>query len=172
MLRGKLVELTELRAHDRDVMFRWINDPETVRFNAPFSPVHEPNHAGWFDSISRDNSRVVLVIRPVSAPQAIGIIQLTDIHRVHRTTELIIRIGEDKNRGKGFGTEALDLAAKFAFDDLNLQRVWLRVFANNERAIRAYDRSGFEVEGRMKRAVFINGSYLDEIIMARLKPQP
>ncbi|CAB3901029.1 Spermidine N(1)-acetyltransferase [Achromobacter insuavis] len=80
-----------------------------------------------------------------------------------------MRIGDDVNRGKGAGTEALKLMLDFAWRDLNLQRVWLRVFESNVRAQRAYEKAGFEVEGVMRRAVWINGRWENEVILGWLK---
>lgn len=123
-------------------MYRWINDAETVRFNAPYKPVTWSNHAAWFDSVGKDSSRMVLAVRKLDDPLIIGVIQFLDIHPIHRTAELTIRIGDDQDRNKGNGTDALKLAVSVAWNDLNLQRIWLRVFISNERAIRAYEKAG------------------------------
>ncbi|MBR1156120.1 GNAT family N-acetyltransferase [Bradyrhizobium sp. JYMT SZCCT0428] len=168
MLKGQKIVLTELRHEDSETLFGWINDPETVRFNAPFIPVHAPNHSAWFEAITRDDRRIVFAIRMIGDPAIIGLLQLADMHPVHRSAELIIRIGEEFNRGRGAGSEAVRLATNFAFNDRNLQRVWLRVFADNARAIRAYEKAGLQVEGRLRRACFIDGKWVDEIVMAAL----
>ena len=172
MLKGDAVALTELRAQDSEILFRWINDPDVVRFNAPFAPVHEPNHAAWFDAIVKATDRIVFAIRRVGAPAIVGVLQLTSLHPIHRSAELIVRIGEERDRGRGLGSEAARLAIDFAFRHRNLQRVWLRVFADNPRAIRAYEKAGLTIEGRLRRSCFINGDWVDEIIMARLAPTP
>lgn len=169
MLRGDKVRLTEVRPTDSETLFGWINDAETVRFNAPYAPVTFNSHSGWFEGIGRDPKRCVFAIRENEKPEPIGVVQLIDMHPIHRSTELIIRIGAAANRGKGLGTDALKLAVSYAFDDQNLQRVWLRVFASNARAIKAYKNAGFEEEGRMKRACFIGGKWDDELVMAILR---
>jgi RimJ/RimL family protein N-acetyltransferase len=168
MITGQKIALTELRPDDSSILFRWINDPATVRFNAPFSPVHAPNHAAWFDAVTKDASRIVFAIRLLTAPQIIGVVQLIDLHPIHRSAELVIRIGDERSRGLGAGSEAVSMACKFAFHDRNLQRIWLRVFADNTRAIRAYEKAGLQIEGRLRRACFIDGCWVDEIVMAKL----
>jgi RimJ/RimL family protein N-acetyltransferase len=172
MIKGKVVGLDGLRESDSDLLFQWINTPETVRFNADFKPIHESAHRAWMESITRDRSRVIFAIRSLEAGKLVGVVQLIDLHPVHRSAELIIRVGEERDRGRGIGTEALLLVRRFAFQDLNLQRVWLRVFADNLRAVRAYEKAGFVHEGRMTRACFINGRWCDELIMATLAPDP
>jgi RimJ/RimL family protein N-acetyltransferase len=170
MLKGDAVELTELRTEDSEVLFRWINNPDVVRFNAPFAPIHEPNHLAWFETITKTPDRIVFAIRRVNSPAILGVLQLINLHPIHRTAELMIRIGEEQDRGRGLGTEAVRLVIDFAFQHRNLQRVWLRVFDTNPRAVRAYERAGLTVEGRLRRSCFIDGTWVDEIIMARLAP--
>src|ERR1700761_163650 len=151
MLTGCAVRLTEIRPEDSDVLYGWINDPETVRHNAPFAPVTRLQHNEWFASIGKNPSKSLFAIRPLDSEVLLGTVQLIDIHPVHRTAELTIRIGKDANRGKGYGTDALKLLVDTAFRDMNLVRVWLRVFSSNSRAIRAYEKAGFEKEGVMRK---------------------
>ncbi len=53
-----------------------------------------------------------------------------------------------------------------AFEGLNLNRVWLTVFENNPRGVRAYEKAGFRVEGRLRQECFREGRYWDAIFMA------
>jgi len=170
MLLGERVVLTEVRLEDSELLYQWVNDAVTMRLNAPYSPLALASHKGWFENIGRDPSRVIFAIRKEPKGQVIGTVQLFDIHRVHRTSEMSIRIGADSDRGHGYGTDALRCLIDFAWRDLNLQRIWLRVFATNDRAIKAYNRAGFQIEGTMKRACWIDGRWTDEHVMAILRP--
>ena len=138
MLRGRHIVLTELRSEDSPRLFRWINDPQTVRFNAPYKPIHAASHAKWFERVLGDPKRIIFAIRNPTGG-LLGFVQLIDVDPIHRSAELTIRIGDDKNRNHGAGSEAVKLIVDFAFRDCNLQRVWLHVFATNKRAIRAYE---------------------------------
>jgi ribosomal-protein-alanine N-acetyltransferase len=162
------VVLTELRDGDSPALFAWINDPRTVRFNAPYAPVHAPDHDAWFRAVTRDSSRIMFAIRSSLDARILGTVQLIDLQAIHRTAELVIRIGNEDDRGKGIGSRAVALAINYAFRHRNLQRVWLRVFAHNAQAIRAYEKAGMQIEGRMRRACFIDGAFVDELIMAKL----
>ncbi|CAN0618912.1 GNAT family N-acetyltransferase [Burkholderia multivorans] len=169
MLRGAKVILTEIRPDDKDALFRWINDSETVRLNAPYHPVDWKSHVAWYDGIGTNPSRLIFAIRQQESSEIIGTVQLIDIHPVHRSAELAIRIGNEINRGKGIGTEAVKLAIAFAFGDLNLVRVWLRVFSNNGRAIKAYQNAGMTAEGTLRKSAYINGEWLDQTILAVIR---
>ena len=79
-----------------------------------------------------------------------------------------ITIGEPDAWSKGYGTEATSLMLAHAFERLGLHRVGLSVFEFNGRAIRAYEKCGFVVEGRAREAILRDGRYWDEIQMSVL----
>jgi diamine N-acetyltransferase len=54
---------------------------------------------------------------------------------------------------------------------LNLNRIFLRVYENNPRAIRAYEKTGFVHEGRLRQGHFHNGEYLDVLLMGVLRAE-
>ena len=57
---------------------------------------------------------------------------------------------------------------KHGFENLNLHRLWLRVFKNNQRAIRSYEKAGFTLEGKFREAQYLEGKYVDVMIMSML----
>jgi RimJ/RimL family protein N-acetyltransferase len=171
VLTGQIVKLTGLRAEDKAPLLHWINDAALVRLHGPFRPVSTAGHDVWFSRIGSDPSHLHFAIRPIADEEIIGLIQLMNIHATYRSTELTIRIGVDDKRGRGAGTEAVVLATEFAFRDLNLERVYLHVFADNPRAIRAYEKAGLETEGRLRRAAFVDGAWRDVLVMAKLRPE-
>jgi len=59
----------------------------------------------------------------------------------------------------------------FAFDQLGLHRVWLRVFAENKRAIKAYKKAGFVQEGVTRDDEFFDGEFHDTIVMSVLEQE-
>ena len=169
MLMGQRVKLTEIRPEDKSCLRQWINDASLVRLHGPFRPVSAMSHEVWFAAIGKDPHHVHLAIRPSQSEEIIGLVQLFNMHQVFRSVELTIRIGADQQRGRGAGSEAVSLAADFAFRDLNLERLYLHVFADNERAVRAYTRAGLETEGTLRRAAFVDGRWRDVLVMAKLR---
>ena len=77
-------------------------------------------------------------------------------------------IGEPECRGLGYGTEATCLMLDFAFESLNLNRVQLGVFVDNEAGIRAYEKAGFTREGVAREHSFAGGRYVDQAVYAIL----
>jgi RimJ/RimL family protein N-acetyltransferase len=72
------------------------------------------------------------------------------------------------HRGQGIGTALLERAVEWARANPVVRRVELHVFERNAAARRLYERMGFEVEGRRRRAAFRDGEYLDDYVMALL----
>jgi diamine N-acetyltransferase len=80
-----------------------------------------------------------------------------------------IAIADMENRSKGIGTEATKLIMNYAFDTLNLNRVQLHVAVENEKAIAVYKKTGFEIEGTLRQAMFRDSKYHDFYVMGLLK---
>jgi UDP-4-amino-4,6-dideoxy-N-acetyl-beta-L-altrosamine N-acetyltransferase len=169
-MRGEIVRLGEFLPQDKEPLFRWINDPEVVRFNSAFQPISWAQHCAWWDSLNNTEIKRSFAIRKRDDDRIIGTAQLMDIHPVHRHAEVSIRIGEQADRQRGAGTEALCLLRRYAFEHQNLHRIFTHVWADNLRAIRAYEKAGFQHEGVMAQHVFIAGEWKDVVIMAVLRP--
>ena len=86
----------------------------------------------------------------------------------NRFAEVGIHIGEKDFWDQGFGSKAMKLLLKHGFESLNLHRIWLRVFNDNQRAIRSYEKTGFVQEGVYREGQFTAGKYVDVIIMSML----
>ena len=163
------MRLAPLVAKDGPSLFRWINDRELVHFNAAFHPVHAAHHASWMREIVKRKDTAIFAIRVKRGDRLIGVCQLHSISPVHRNAELQIRIGDARSRGRGYGSEAVRLLLDFAFHDLNLHRVFLHVFSTNKAALKTYEATGFSKEGVFRDAAFVNGRYVDVVVMGVVK---
>jgi RimJ/RimL family protein N-acetyltransferase len=67
------------------------------------------------------------------------------------------------------GTAAIRQLVEFGFRDLNLNRIALHVFATNTRAIHVYEKIGFSREGLLRQAAYVDGGFLDVVLMALLR---
>ncbi len=165
------VYLDSLKESDLPLLFEWINNEELVAYNNYFKPVSYEEHRSWFDKITGDESKRIFGIRLKENDQLVGSCQLHSIHPVYKSAELQIRLGDLKLTSKGLGSEAIALLLKFGFYDLNLNKVYLYVFATNKRAIKAYEKTGFKHEGTLRKQVFINGEFIDLFAMGILKEE-
>lgn len=121
----------------------------------------------WFEDYLKSGKSRIFAIMSRDG-EHVGNIGLHSIDNVNRRASLGIVIGEKSEWGKGLGSDALRTVLVYAFRELNLHKVSLRVFRNNERAIKSYERCGFSREGIEREQVFKDGKYHDLYVMSIL----
>jgi RimJ/RimL family protein N-acetyltransferase len=168
---GETVELAPLRDDDSPLLFDWINDRNLVVRSAPYQPVSREKHNAWFNAVRVCADVRIFGIRLLDGDRLVGSCQLHSIHPVHRSAELQIRLGAADARGLGIGTEATRLLLRLGFEELGLHRIYLQVFERNEPARRLYDRVGFRTEGMLREAAYIEGEWIDVVVMAMLRSE-
>jgi len=172
LLAGELAALRPLRKADRAQSVRWRNDPE-IRDNilGYRFPVTAEMEADWVAAVLKDRSRtrLILAIEDKSDGLLVGFVYLNDIDWFARTAEFGILIGERSRQARGIGQEALALVAGYAFETLNLNRLYLRVVAFNKRALRLYRAFGFVDEGIQREQAFVRGRHRDVVLMGLLR---
>ena len=173
LFRGKLVRLVAPSERDAPVLARWTEDASYLRsvdsdYAQPLSPEEAAQRLGPDNA---DPNKVEFHLRTLVDDRLIGFVALHSIEWNNGAGLLAIGIGEAEYRGKGYGTDALRLILRFAFHELNLFRVGLDVIATNTRAIRTYEKLGFQHEGRMRGAVLRDGRRDDRIFMGILRDE-
>ncbi len=171
MLYGEKTRLRRIERADIPAFVRWFGDPDVREFLMLNSPISHAQEEKWFEH-QLDNSNTELFAIEINegenAGTHIGNISLDNLNGQTRSAELGIVIGEKAYWSQGYGSDAIRTLLRFAFEDLNLHRVALRVHQDNARGIHVYEKCGFVHEGRLREAVFKHGRYYDELRMAVL----
>lgn len=172
MLKGPRVELKAVNREDLPRIYEFNNDLETELLSGGDPPIPRPllYWENKFDQQAKEKPDD-LWFGIWADGKLIGHAGLGDFNRTALNCELGITIGDKDYWGKGYGREAIRLLLNYAFRILNQQRVWLTVYANNERAVRSYRASGFVEEGRQRRQEWSNGQYVDLVYMAVLREE-
>ncbi len=102
--------------------------------------------------------------------RAVGIVELVEINYIHRNCEIQIIIKPEFG-GRGYATFAFKRAIDYAFDILNMHKVYLYVDTSNEKAVHIYSKQGFHVEGTLKEQFYTKGEYRDAHLMSILKKE-
>ena len=136
-LEGENVKLSPLVDDDLPTIKRWRRNFSLKRLTGPgpFLPSLSQQV-----SITSSTEEIQLGIALIETDELIGEIGLSNIIWSNRVAELGICIGEDKYRGKGVGSEALELLIEYSFRELNLYRLQLVVVDYNKRAIKSYEK--------------------------------
>lgn len=170
---GEHVVLREFRQEDISGIRSWVTDPETTRclggvYLRPQS--WEQSESYLTSLLSGDAGGVHLAIAAADSLRYLGQCSLMMIDNVARHAELAIVLCPD-SANRGLGSEAVRLMLRFAFEQLNLNRVYLKVRADNPRAIRCYEKCGFQREGLMRAHAYADGAYQDILCMGILKAE-
>ncbi len=174
MIIGQGIRLRAIEREDLPRFVAWMNDPEVRQGLNLIYPLSMAQEERWFEQmLQRHPAEQVLGIEVEIGGvwTLIGTCGLHNVDWVNRQAELGISIGDKAFWNRGYGRHAVRLLLRHAFNTLNLNRVYLRVYETNPRAIRAYEHAGFILEGRLRQARFQNGRYVDELIMSVLRSE-
>ena len=152
---GEIVKLVPLDL-EKEIRFweEWDEDSEYKRL------LNDSPAAQIAGSIAKEHFKenngngALFMVHTAPDDRVIGFIELDGFDWAARSGWVGIGIGNPEYRGKGYGTEAMQLLLAYAFKELNLNRVNLNVFAYNERAIRSYEKCGFKYEGTQREVIY------------------
>ena len=172
-LIGERIYLRGLERGDLDTnYFQWFNDAEVTKYMVHgIFPNSMQAMQEFFDHVTTSEHDVVFAVVDRETETHIGNVGLHRIDWVRRLAEFGIIIGEKEFWGRGYGTEATRLMVEYGFERLNLNRIFLGVHADHEAGIRAYEKAGFTIEGRLRQEMYTNGRYCDRLIMGILRDE-
>lgn len=165
--------LRPMTEDDTDLIIGWRNR-DAVRTNFIYRELFtRQSHERWVETMVKTGRVVQMIIcehtnldgeRQQDNP--VGSVYIRDIDHAHHKGEYGIFIGEENARGRGIGTLAAKLMIRYAFEELGLHKLFLRVFADNAAALGSYEKAGFQREAYLKDDVCIDGIYRDIVLMA------
>lgn len=151
----KFIELTESLVEDYLSM---INDVNVARLLGRTKTVTEEGELNWIRMNLEEKAPVFSMIEKNSG-KFIGNIELMDVHDAE--AELGITITASM-QDKGYGTESVPAIVDYGMKELNLKRIFLRVFPDNLRAIHVYEKCGFREYGRTEEDVLMEIMITDD----------
>src|SRR5262245_46326660 len=164
ILTGQSVLLRPPRPEDVAARLALGTHPEIVRMYGGSSSDVRPLTAEvaerWVQGLMRHEYAWI-----IEAGSLIGHVRLDRVDLRDRRASLAIGIEDFARLGKGLGTETIRLVQQYAFGELGLHRLSVRVVDYNHRAIRAYEKCGFVIEGREREAAFVDEQWYDDVMM-------
>ena len=168
---GKRIYFRPVEVEDEPLLKRFINNPANWRFLRHGQPLNSVREREWIESLGKSTTDYVFGVALKQQDRLIGVTGLHQVNAVNRSAVFGINVGDTAFQGRGYGREATELVLKYAFEELNLNRVELAVYADNWRAIRMYQKVGFVQEGCARQARYNNGRYQDEYRFAILRSE-
>ncbi len=161
---GRRTLLRPLRESDLEKVKEWDDDHEIIewtgkKFNS------RADLRGWLRESCLRRSRWALGVMTVNG-RLIGQVELDDISWQRSSAQLKLCIGDKNYWDRGYGSDALQTFLEHVLATTNLSYIYLRVQAENERAIRCYEKCGFVKEGILpagcrNRCLILMGYYRD-----------
>lgn len=173
IFQGKTVRLTSLTKDEAPMMSEWTQDAGYLRLQDTeiASPETPEEVAAFIDRENESSTSYPFAIRRVSDNLLVGTIGLYDVAWGNRTAWVGIGIGRREDWGKGYGSEAMEILIRYAFDELNLHRLQLTVIDYNPRALKMYEKLGFVREGNYREFVERDGARHDLFLYGLLRPE-
>lgn len=174
-LTGHLVELRPFNEEATRAMLDILKDPEVLIKTSSVSSNEDVNTESsneetrrWYETRNTQKGRLDLAIFCKKTQQYVGEVVFNDYDPKNHSVNYRIAVGE-KGRGRGLGTEATKLMVDYGFTELNLNRISLEVFEFNKRARYVYSSCGFVTEGRLRQALYFNGTYHDALLKSVIR---
>jgi RimJ/RimL family protein N-acetyltransferase len=164
--------LRSLEQGDLELIRCWHNTPDVRKgtFAFPFPASIEAEKA-WYDrNVSAGDGRNAIfgILADSDGHEIIGLAMLRNIDWISRAAWFGVFVGNTSMRNKGHARKAATAILNFGFGDLGLNRIALEVSVDNAGAVRLYESIGFKHEGVLRQARFIDGQFVDVLLMAKL----
>lgn len=172
-LEGQKVLLCSITREDfGEKMMSWINDKDVTKYLSRGTfPAQQDTLQTEYETTKHNSSEVQLAILDKETKTYIGITGIHSINWLSKHAEFRILIGDKRFWSKGYGTEVCQLLVSYAFEALNMNKVWLGVNTDNTRAAESYSKSGFTHEGILRQELYRNNRYYDVTRMSLLKSE-
>lgn len=171
-IKGKIVTLRAMEIEDQELLRGMVNDPEIEKMVGGYSyPVSKEQQLNWFNSNDNDSNNLRLIIE-TEEDGAIGFANIVNIDWKNRSAFHGIKIANKKFRSRGIGTDTVMSVMKYAFEELQLNRLDGSIIEYNEASRKLYcDKCGWIVEGVKRKSSFKINEYHDELLVGILREE-
>jgi RimJ/RimL family protein N-acetyltransferase len=172
-LSGNIVELHKLQTNDVSYEYlNWIHDSDINLFlESGFFPQTLSDLRKYVTDCDESSKIILFKIVHKDTNQHVGNIKLGDINWIHRRSPVGILIGNAEFRGKGLGTETLELICDYSFRTLNLHKLTAGVDAGNASSIKLFKKLGFVEAGVLTDHSYRVGNYNDSLIFELIRSE-
>lgn len=170
MKDGQRVYLRALELEDYKTSIKWRKDDQiwSMLGGAKYY-VSEAYEKKWVEDAIFSSKDLKLAICLCDDDRYIGNVYMTDIDMVNRKCISHILIGEKDCWGKGYAAEALSEAIDFMVNERGIQRIEALILEDNKQSLRLHEKCGYVLEGIKRKAVYKNGQFHNQCIVAFVK---
>ena len=168
-LKGKKVTLRAIEKEDIEFLRTMLNDAEMEKNVIGWSfAISQYEQEKWYENQIQNKNNLRYIIE--TEENKIGLATISNIDWKNRKASHGIKLYGDM-KGKGYGTDTVRTIMKYAFEELQLNKLYGTILEYNEASINLYKKCGWEVEGVLKESIFKNNKYNNELQVGILKKQ-
>lgn len=171
MIKGKKIILRPLEEDDLDFCQILYNDQHIRDMVVGWDfPSTKKNQKVWFESTVNDKKNVRFIVE-TNNREKIGLTGFWNIDWHNRSALNAIKLlVTKKTKGKGYGRDAIMTMSAFAFFNIGLHKLWCEILDYNIPSLKSYvERSGWKIEGKLRKHIFKNGEFHDLYYIGCLK---
>jgi diamine N-acetyltransferase len=174
ILESKNIKLRALEPTDVELLFKWENDPDLWLISntlAPFSKyiIKQYIKNSHLDIYQTRQLRMMIDLKEKVGANTIGAIDLFDFDAYHHRAGIGILIKEEKDRKKGYASEALELFIHYCFNTLQLHQVYCNISSDNHSSLKLFQKHGFVIVGEKKDWLRDGDSWRGEFLLQRVR---
>ncbi len=169
MIQGERVMLRANEHEDLPNYVRWLNDPEVLEYFGNLFPLSLIQEEQWYEKMLQDPNELAFAVEYEG--RHVGGAGYCNLDGRNQNAEVGLFIGLPELWDQGLGHDVLQALLRFGFEQMNLHRIYLQVFAENRRAVHLYEKVGFQHEGCWRQAQFRHGRFHDILWMSILREE-
>lgn len=176
MWKGRKIILQQLQEDHAETLQKWYVDRDfrlgyDEYASVDLSTIRNEIKQSTADIRDPKTNKVVYLVNRKIDQKPIGLACLRDLDRRNGHAEIVMGIGEKDMRLSGYGVDILIVLLDIAFYELGLEKVYMKIFDNNNLGLKSALSFGFITEGKMRKQAFVEGKYVDQWILGLLKEE-
>lgn len=164
-MRNEIITLRSIEKVDLELIRAWNFDPIISKYFSPRLPISLDEQLKWYENQTSSNSKKKLIIELNETKEAIGMLGIMNLDFLNKNCEVGITIGNNNFEGKGIARQAITLVLDFLFKQFDMHMVYLNVLESNSRAIRFFEKMGFNKKGKIEDIMYLDNKYQSYIWM-------
>lgn len=169
MLEGKNIILKPVEFEDLEFLLSLINNQELAYWegrNEKTKTLKEQEE--WF--LKNKNSKERFIIQDKNTGEYFGYLTFVVRDVISNAAHIALKLTSN-SRNKGVGTDSLKLIMSYAFNKLNIHRLFTHIIEYNEASLKLFLKCNWQVEGKLRKAIYMNGQYHDNILVSILRDE-
>ena len=170
MIKGKNVSFRSLEKNDLGLLKDWRNSENMRKTTREFRLLNMINQENWFENLYLNTPPKDIMFGVIQKNKLIGVTGLTYIDWKNKHEEISIYLTLKNWQRTKQANETIKMIKKYAFDELNLHRLWVEIFAIATENRALFKRMKFQEEGVLKDKLWRKGKWWDSVIYSTISP--